>query len=157
MVLAAANYVFSLVTAIRMAATPPKPVQPFFKAMSVEAVFNRVRSFWDPDYCCPEDRDVLIKSWKALNGEESLLFLDGGRTDPSRWRGVKVEGGRVIRLNWNRYPSKYDVHERGIDIITGTYTWHWPGILPGWVPLVSSNCGERLPFHSVSRRLLPRR
>lgn len=44
-----------------------------------------------------EDKDTVFKIWKSLEGEEDVL-RNGALEDITKWKGVKVENGRVTNL-----------------------------------------------------------
>ncbi|GMH46641.1 hypothetical protein TrVE_jg3213 [Triparma verrucosa] len=45
-----------------------------------------------------QDQATLLKLWAAMGGAK--LTLTNGSDDVSKWRGIRVSGGRVFSIDW---------------------------------------------------------
>ena len=88
----------------------PPPPHPFFAFLADHeySVTDLIMSFLDPLYYCNKDGAALLKCWTSLGGAEDEL-RQGYGDDAARWKGVTVDGGRVVVVEWSREGLKGDL------------------------------------------------
>mmetsp|Transcript_3924 Transcript_3924/g.8243 ORF Transcript_3924/g.8243 Transcript_3924/m.8243 type:complete len:430 (-) Transcript_3924:45-1334(-) len=75
---------------------------PLFKFLAADVdATEHMFSFLDPLHCSSRDRISLLRCWNSLGGAEDDL-RHGFGDDVARWKGVVVEDGRVVRINWSK-------------------------------------------------------
>jgi len=89
----------------RRATPPPNPFFAFL-ADHEHGITDLIMSFLDPCYCCNKDRSALLKCWNSLGRGRAERLRRGCGDDVSRWKGVTVKGGRVVKVNWGEMRLK---------------------------------------------------
>ena len=94
-------------TTTTSSAPPTSPLHPFFEFLATHehTLTDLIMSFFDPVYCCNKDRTTLLKCWTSLGEAEDKLRRGYG-DDVARWKGVMVEDGRVVKVEWGRMDLK---------------------------------------------------
>ncbi|GMI15834.1 hypothetical protein TrLO_g12073 [Triparma laevis f. longispina] len=47
------------------------------------------------------DMKAVQACWEKLGGSESILYNEGGDKDVRQWKGVTVEDGRIVKIDWS--------------------------------------------------------